>query len=102
MIVFRLDNKAIESSIPDNEDCFEIEEEIEIQPTKSLLSGPALLAPGTNTVTVKAKVCVYFVNSYFYNASFEFKFYPGTFILPHNVSHSIRSTHCKGTCTKKP
>ena len=40
------------------EEPFLIEEEIEILPTKSLLSGPTLLAPGRNTVIVKAKVGV--------------------------------------------
>ena len=49
-------NKAVEDSAEDFDEPFLMEEEIEILPTKSFLSGPTLLAPGKNTVIVKAKV----------------------------------------------
>ena len=49
-------NAANDSTENPDSERFEIEEEIEIMPTKSLLSGPTLLVPGRNNVTVKAKV----------------------------------------------
>lgn len=54
----RLSSNCLDDSLDDEIGEFsDIEEEVEIQPTKSLLSGPTLLSPGENVVIVKAKVC---------------------------------------------